>query len=131
MPHISPEDILRSDTSGMDLPSVTNISNLMPQEWCFLDYEKMLSDEVEDPVIKPVLDLSNITSGAKALNNMFSTSQVMSASASMSALQNEQLNGARLGTTFIQNNYSPKALSRTEIYRQTKNQFSAYREAML
>ena len=47
MPHISPEDILRSDTSGMDLPSVTNISNLMPQEWCFLDYEKMLSDGVD------------------------------------------------------------------------------------
>ena len=27
--------------------------------------------------------------------------------------------------TFTQNNYSPKALSRIEIYRQTKNQFSA------
>lgn len=26
---------------------------------------------------------------------------------------------------FTQNNYSPKALSRIDIYRQTKNQFSA------
>jgi hypothetical protein len=28
------------------------------------------------------------------------------------------------GPTFIQNNYSPKALSRMEIYRQTRNQIS-------
>lgn len=27
--------------------------------------------------------------------------------------------------SFVQNNYSPKPLSRIEIYRQTKNQFSA------
>ena len=27
--------------------------------------------------------------------------------------------------SFVQNNYSPKALSRIDIYRQTKNQFSA------
>ena len=90
---------------------------------------QMLVDEVDDPVIKPVLDLSNVQAGARTLNNMFSATQALNASASLDNLQNEQLNGSRLGTTFIQNNYSPKALSRTEIYRQTKNQFSAYREA--
>lgn len=35
-------------------------------------------------------------------------------------------NGGRTagGTTYIQNNYSPKALSRTDIYRQTRNQLN-------
>ena len=90
---------------------------------------QMLIDEVDEPVITPVLDLSNVMDGAKTLNNMFSASQALNASASLNGLQNEQSNPSRFGTTFIQNNYSPKALSRTEIYRQTKNQFSAYREA--
>jgi hypothetical protein len=31
---------------------------------------------------------------------------------------------------FTQNNYSPKALSRAEIYRQTKNQFAAMKGAL-
>lgn len=31
---------------------------------------------------------------------------------------------------FTQNNYSPSALSRTDIYRQTKNQFSAFKEVV-
>ena len=91
---------------------------------------QMLNNDVEDPVIKPVLDLSDVEEGARTLNNMFSTTQALNASASISDLQNGQLNGSKLGTTFIQNNYSPKALSRVEIYRQTRNQFSAYREAM-
>ena len=40
--------------------------------------------------------------------------------------------GKSFGTTynFTQNNYSPKALSRMEIYRQTKNQFAALKGAM-
>ena len=35
---------------------------------------------------------------------------------------------SKVGSTynFTQNNYSPKSLSRSEIYRQTKNQFSAF-----
>ncbi|MFR8471686.1 MAG: hypothetical protein ACLVB2_02860, partial [Clostridium fessum] len=41
-------------------------------------------------------------------------------------LQNEDTNpNTGNSYNFTQNNYSPKALSRTEIYRQTKNQFSA------
>ena len=89
---------------------------------------KKLTDDIDDPVITPVLDLSNVEAGARTLSNMFSSNQALRASASLN-LQNEQSDQARFGTTFIQNNYSPKALSRTEIYRQTKNQFSAYREA--
>ena len=89
----------------------------------------MLTDEMEDPVIRPVLDLSNVQAGARTLNNMFTANQAMSASASMN-LQNPQLNGVVGNTVFNQYNYSPKALSRAEIYRQTRNQFAQYREAM-
>ena len=96
--------------------------------------QSLLDDDEFTPVITPVLDLSNVQSGARQLNNMFTTNQALSALSAFGDLQNEQLNGqngtSRLGTTFIQNNYSPKALNRIEIYRQTKNQFAQYKEAM-
>lgn len=87
---------------------------------------KILVDEVENPVITPVLDLSNVEAGARTLSNMFSANQALKASAD---LQNQQSINGIGSTTFIQNNYSPKALSRVEIYRQTRNQFAQYREA--
>jgi hypothetical protein len=42
-------------------------------------------------------------------------------------IQNGDSKSSNTGNSynFTQNNYSPKALSRVEIYRQTKNQFSA------
>ena len=45
--------------------------------------------------------------------------------------QNGSENGEKVGATynFTQNNYSPKSLSRSEIYRQTKNQFSQFQLA--
>ena len=56
----------------------------------------------------------------------------MSINASMTrtpgeSIQNGDPNATPTGASFnfTQNNYSPKALSRVEIYRQTKNQFSA------
>lgn len=99
--------------------------------------KNLLEDDEFTPVITPVLDLTNVTTGAKRLNSLFTTNQAISAMASMNNLQNAQQidpnnpNASRFGTTFIQNNYSPKALNRMEIYRQTRNQFAQYKEAML
>ena len=87
-----------------------------------------LQDGIEDPVITPVLDLSRVSSGIRTLNSAFSTNQALAAAGSMSNLQNGQ---PVAGVQFIQNNYSPKALSRADIYRQTRNQFAQYRSAML
>lgn len=84
-----------------------------------------------EPTIRPVLDLSNVEVGASRLNALLSRSQAMSISSRMSQpdeynIQNEDTSAKRGSTfNFTQNNYSPKALSRVEIYRQTKNQFSA------
>ena len=84
-----------------------------------------------EPTIRPVLDLSNVTSGVRQIDAAFSRTQALSISASRSQREDEIQNGEAAtssgGNTyqFTQNNYSPKALSRVEIYRQTKNQFSA------
>ena len=40
------------------------------------------------------------------------------------------VNGSNPIYQFTQNNYSPKALSRAEIYRQTKNQFSVMKRTV-
>lgn len=83
------------------------------------------------PTIRPVLDLSDVESKSSRLNSLFSRSQALSISTGIQAehdskLQNEgNSQTASNSYNFTQNNYSPKALSRTEIYRQTKNQFSA------
>ena len=82
--------------------------------------------------ITPVLDLSKVKSDLGKLDSMFSRNQALAINSSMS---NNNSSNADTGTnttpnsstiSFTQNNYSPKALSRTDIYRQTKNQFSAF-----
>ena len=102
---------------------------------------KRISEIVEadidtQPTIRPVLDLSDVESKAAGLNSLFSTSQAMHISAGMSRTNSEEVqngsNTTSVGNTyqFTQNNYSPKALSRSEIYRQTKNQFAAMKGAL-
>jgi hypothetical protein len=82
------------------------------------------------PTIRPVLDLSDVETGTSKLNALFSRNRAMSISANMNGTAGEEIqNGGNIsGTgntfTFTQYNYSPKALSRIEIYRQTKNQLS-------
>ena len=83
------------------------------------------------PTIRPILDLSDVEEKSHQLNTLFSRSQALTVSTGIAAargrnLQNEDTNpNTGNSYNFTQNNYSPKALSRTEIYRQTKNQFSA------
>lgn len=83
------------------------------------------------PVITPVLDLSNIQNGTKTISSMFARNQI----SAIGNLKSEKISGENSAETnpignvyqFTQNNYSPKALSRLDIYRQTKNQFSELR----
>lgn len=83
------------------------------------------------PTIRPILDLSDVEEKSHRLNTLFSRSQALTVSTGIAAsrgqdLRNEDTNpNTGNSYNFTQNNYSPKALSRTEIYRQTKNQFSA------
>lgn len=84
------------------------------------------------PTIRPVLDLSDVESKAGRLNAMFSSNKAMSIGSKMnttvsngSEIQNGSSDQQPVPVVkFEQNNYSPKALSSIEIYRQTKNLFS-------
>ena len=86
-----------------------------------------------NPTIRPVVDLSNVSTGLSQIRAMFSREQALIVGLNTPQTNNQQnqngVNNPNKGAPqpqFIQNNYSPKALSRTEIYRQTKNQFSAF-----
>ena len=112
--------------SGMAKAARTGLGNAISKVKDFID-----SDIDTQPTIRPVLDLSNVEAGTSRLNAMFSRTQAMSISTGMNRqdtadVQNGE-NSPNEGSTFNFNqyNYSPKALSRVEIYRQTKNQFSA------
>lgn len=83
------------------------------------------------PTIRPLLDLSDVTEGAGRLSALLSRNQAMKISAGMEHEDTGIVQNGGITPTsgnnynFTQNNYSPKALSRIDIYRQTKNQFSA------
>ena len=96
-----------------------------------------------EPVIRPVFDLSNIQNGSKQLYNMMTGLDNYSVNGSFNSAnsaaksiqsnrlvdnsdvgQNSAVGKAGAVVSFTQNNYSPTALSRLDIYRQTKNQIS-------
>ena len=91
-----------------------------------------------EPKIRPVLDLSDVENKAVRLNALLSRTQAVKAGAEITEYSHrngrENQNGIKDSNgntyTFTQNNYSPKALSRVDIYRQTKNQFSAMKEVL-
>lgn len=90
----------------------------------------------EQPTITPQLDLTNVYDGMGELdalfggtNSIFATNSVRNARLAQTDIsgsgQDAQMSGA--GNTvynFNQYNSSPKALSRLDIYRQTRNQFA-------
>lgn len=99
-------------------------------------------DDIVEPTIRPVLDTSNIANGMRSMSSLFSRNSSVKLSGNASVARDtiasadasrETQNGVNSDTStsssgstysFVQNNYSPKALSKSEIYRQTRNQFS-------
>lgn len=97
------------------------------------------------PVIRPVLDLTDVEKSAKSLGSVFDsrTIDLNSTYADVSSLafaarqrelliQQRQEDSDLLGEsiTYIQNNNSPKALTNAEIYRQTRNQLSTVKKGL-
>ena len=100
----------------------------------------MLDGSIDvNPVITPTLDLSDLNARSEALDSMFNGRRI-AIQARSDAQQEEMIgklsdvlaeqNSEPRTMTFNQNNYSPKALSRTEIYRQTRNGFSQLASAI-
>lgn len=84
----------------------------------------IINGDIDNTItLTPVLDLSNVRAGVQQINGMMNSASV-SANATVEG-SDESGKNQNGGMTFIQNNYSPKALNRIDIYRQTKNQFAA------
>lgn len=84
-----------------------------------------------DPTIRPVVDMSDVVEGGLLLDELFgnkalklATAVAIPAKVGQETSIVDQYGNPVAGATieFNQNNYSPKALSRVEIYRQTRNQ---------
>ncbi len=99
--------------------------------------DKLLSvlsaDMDTQPVISPVLDLSNVTRSSDQINAMLSRQQAYSINADMNGSFGGSSAGKNVNQSsinFTQYISSPKALDSITIYRQTKNQFSRMKEAL-
>lgn len=100
-----------------------------------------------EPTIRPVMDLSEIEKDSTKLNEMLNSNRTLDLTRSISntAMTARSMKRTSELTTsepehnstnpasiqFVQNNYSPKALSRIDIYRQTKNQISQMKEKVV
>lgn len=106
--------VLDSDQDGAIRP-VLDMSEIVTQ------MDTFGSDSEWKPVITPVLDMSGVEPGLRNLNAIagYRAPKVTEMNAGMDAGDNMDS-----PVTFNQYNYSPKALTRLEIYRQTKNQLS-------
>lgn len=133
------------DTSTDVYKSVTNMgkTTLDKLRKAFQFSGSLVDEELDfNPTITPVLDLSEIQNQASSLLDMLPKSFNIDTTMTMAEEASRTLNRITApivdpnaapktveptnnNYNFTQNNYSPKALSRLEIYRQTKNQFSA------
>lgn len=85
----------------------------------------------DQPVIRPVLDISDITRKTGKIDAALNRKHAMSIDTSIRSKTSQSSNSVGQNgdsggvvNQFVQNNYSPKSLSRIEIYRQTKNLLS-------
>lgn len=97
---------------------------------------------IDDPTITPILNISDIKAGMSEIDEMFNKaisfgttiSKVQNASSSFTPKDKQgddrrddvRESEPKRTFEFNQYNYSPKALSRSDIYRQTRNQFATF-----
>jgi hypothetical protein len=105
-----------------------------------LVFDILETDPVINPVITPVIDLDQVNRGISLIKSGFSTVEGLDLSVDslnaraisgdlakmkeMQSANNQPTEEGNVNYTFNQYNTSPKALSRLDIYRQTKNQFA-------
>lgn len=127
-------------TAGADLANTATAGLNKALEGLQNGVDNMLE---ADPVITPMVDLTNVLSAADQINALFSSALMNTnanvgtiskavATAQTNSNKNNQNEESSYGNTynFVQNNTSPKALSRIEIYRDSRNLFRQYREAV-
>lgn len=105
--------------------------------------EAFASADISSPTIRPVVDLSSVKKSVSQIPGLMpqpSISLDTSNNVATSVALQDQAKNAQLTIdatqpaqpaqqiSYVQNNYSPKALTTTELYRQTKNQLSTLKE---
>lgn len=124
-------ELVRSSASSMAHGALSAVSDSVLQA---IDYVQQNADM--SPVITPVLDTSSIDQGIGRISTEMDAIKLANVQMSVDSLtahrvrtEQDRQNGSGNRTyTFNQYNSSPKALNRSEIYRQTKNQFSRFKE---
>lgn len=107
---------------------------------------KKIPDAIRDidnfhPVISPVLDLTKVRAEAAKLedyvriasispNASFDRAKVISMASNIEQTARDTIQELKQDITFEQNNYSPTALSVTDIYRNTKSQIALAKEEL-
>lgn len=107
--------------------------------------DEMLGFTDFQPIIVPVLDLTQVKDQAKGLGDLLTTVTPIDVSSAVNDVQviadydaylreqqasENQPESAVRDVQYIQNNYSPEALSTTEIYRRTKSQIALSKEVL-
>jgi len=102
--------------------------------------EAVASELNTEPVITPILDLTQVRDQARELSTLTAVTPITAAASygqasiisSQQAAQTEQATviAGQAPVIFEQNNYSPQALTEIEIYRQTKNQLSQLKSVL-
>lgn len=134
--------VVSESVKGITDETVSDFSNAIKAAYKIIEE----TDVDANPTITPVVNLSEVKRGAQEVSrilagtyNLSTRNQVMSAAATFQAakrmtedskIQNESKTPVEQNFEFVQNNYSPKALSRSDIYRQTSNQFTAFKNAV-
>lgn len=108
-----------------------------------LQMSKVLDQEIDlQPVISPVMDLSQVQAGARAISSAIGTNAVSpnvsyGQAVGVSRITDQTAQAvaeaeapAGVNINFTQNNTSPEALSAIDIYRNTRNQLSMVKEAL-
>lgn len=115
--------------SSMDFSNIEELSNVD-----FTNFNTGLSiassglDDISSPVITPIMDTSEIASGIGDIESMWNNSDIdtFAIDAGRSVLTSQRTNGdastdGNVTVSFTQNNYSPEALSPTQLYRDGNN----------
>lgn len=131
------------ERAGKDVEQSTNdmLNGVFNVAQVLSDRIREKLEEESSPVITPVIDTSMIEAGTSRMSSYFGRMTIPttmrrvglagSAFADASTIQNgSQESISSTNNYFTQNNYSPKSLSRIDIYRQTKNLFSAEKGAV-
>lgn len=128
-----------SSARSLGVSAIKALSDSMGNASNFIDGEINVN-----PTIRPILDLTDIKNGAGQIDSMFGNKQLLNVGASyinaakatpsltspisVASVATETSSSAPI--SFTQNNYSPEALSRIDIYRHTKNQIDTMKEVL-